>query len=121
MQAELHEDQGLFIAEVSGEGVALQTPQDVLDLFGNFYPQHIDGMILYADNLPPEFFQLRTRLAGEILQKFVNYGIKLAIVGDFSQYDSKALGDFIYESNRGRHFFFVQTRDEALERLAAVK
>ena len=120
MHTELYKHGDAAIAEISGEGVALQSAQDVLDLFGSFYPDHFDGLILYAANLPPEFFQLRTRLAGEILQKFVNYGVKLAIVGDFSGYDSKALADFIYESNKGRHFFFVGTREEALQRLAAV-
>jgi hypothetical protein len=51
------------------------------------------------------------------LQKFVNYGVKLAIVGDFTKYKSRALADFIRESNQGRHFFFAGTRAEALERL----
>lgn len=60
-------------------------------------------------------------VAGEILQKFVNYGVKLAIVGDFSRYDSKALADFIYESNQGRHFFFAATHAEALSRLAGAR
>ena len=37
-------------------------------------------------------------IAGDILQKFVNYGIKFAIFGDFTGYTSKPLKDFIYES-----------------------
>jgi len=34
------------------------------------------------------FFMLSSGLAGEILQKFVNYRLKVAIVGDYSHYDS---------------------------------
>ncbi len=64
--------------------------------------------------LSPEFFQLSTGLAGEILQKFTNYHAILAIVGDFSQEQSKPLRDFIYESNKGSHIFFVETEDEAI-------
>ena len=118
MRTELHRYQDLAFAEIISDDVVLRTAQDALDLFGSFYPDHVDGVIVHAANLPPAFFQLRTRLAGEIAQKFVNYSMKLAIVGDFAQYESKALADFIRESNRGRNLFFVPTREEALQRLA---
>ncbi len=65
-----------------------------------------------------DFFVLSSGLAGEILQKFVNYDIKFAIYGDFSKYTSKPLKDFIYESNRGKDVFFVATADEAKEMLS---
>lgn len=65
-----------------------------------------------------EFFDLSTRLAGEILQKFINYHVQIAIYGDFSVYDSKALHDFIYECNKGKDFFFVITEEEAIEKLS---
>ena len=51
-----------------------------------------------------EFFILNTGLAGEILQKFINYHVKAAIWGDYSRYTSKPLKDFIYESNHGKDF-----------------
>ena len=62
-----------------------------------------------------DFFILSSGLAGEILQKFINYGIKLAIYGDYSKYTSKPLKDFIYESNQGKDTFFVATEHEAIE------
>ena len=65
-----------------------------------------------------DFFRLSTGIAGEILQKFVNYRVKLAIYGDFSGYASKPLQDFIRESNEGRDIFFVATEDEAVARIA---
>lgn len=64
------------------------------------------------------FFSLGTGLAGEVLQKFVNYGVQLAIYGDYTRYTSKPLRDFLYESNRGNAVFFVATREEAIARLA---
>ena len=67
--------------------------------------------------LPEDFFILSTGLAGEILQKFTNYGVKCAIYGDFSGYTSKPLQDFIRESNRGSGVFFTASREEAVERL----
>ena len=64
-----------------------------------------------------EFFVLSTGLAGEILQKYINYGGRIAIYGDYSQYTSKPLKDFIYESNNGYDVFFVTTEDEAIDKL----
>lgn len=64
-----------------------------------------------------KFFVLSSGLAGEILQKYVNYGGKIAIYGDFSHYTSKPLKDFIYESNQGKNFFFTATKEEAIQKL----
>ena len=63
------------------------------------------------------FFVLSTGVAGEILQKFINYRFKAAIYGDYTGYTSKPLQDFIRESNRGRDFFFVSTQEAALQKL----
>lgn len=64
-----------------------------------------------------DFFILSTGFAGDILQKYVNYGGRIAIYGDFSHYTSKPLKDFIYESNRGKDVFFVKTEAEAIDML----
>ncbi len=63
---------------------------------------------------------LKTRLAGEILQKFVNYNIKVAIIGDFTTYTSKSLRDFMYESNKGKDIFFSPSVNDAIEILSRV-
>jgi hypothetical protein len=112
---------GMLIGELVTSDEPLNSSQDILDLLGSFYPEHVEGLILHEANLAPEFFQLRTKLAGEILQKLVNYRVKVAIVGEFQKYDSKALTDFIYECNNGRQIFFVATREEAVARLAGAR
>ena len=67
------------------------------------------------------FFILSTGLAGEILQKFVNCHIKLAIVGDYSKYTSKPPRDFIYESNKGNSIYFASSIEEAVLKLDGAK
>ena len=67
----------------------------------------------------PEFFILSKQIAGEVLEKFITYQMRLAIYGDFSKYTSKPLKDFIYESNRGKDIFFVESQEQALRRLGA--
>ncbi|NMI02367.1 DUF4180 domain-containing protein [Paenibacillus sp. SZ31] len=52
---------------------------------------------------------------GIVLQKFINYQIKIAIIDDFSSYSSKSLKYFIYESNNGKDIFFLPDEDQAIE------
>lgn len=56
-------------------------------------------------------------IAGEVVQKFVNYGYRLAIYGDFTHYTSKPLHDYIYECNHGRHLNFAATEQAAIDKL----
>jgi hypothetical protein len=71
-------------------------------------------LILYEEIVHPDFFDLKTKLAGEILQKCSNYQFRLAIVGDFSKYKSKSLRDFIYEINKGKLVAFTHNLESAL-------
>lgn len=114
MKIESHSIDGITIAEVISADIVIATLEDGLDLLGNLYYQGFDKVILHERNITADFFNLKTGIAGEILQKFSTYRVKLAIVGDFSVYDSKPLKDFIHESNRGGHTTFVRTVAEAL-------
>ena len=62
-------------------------------------------------------FCASTCLAGEILQKFINYGVRFAIYGDFLKYTSKPLKDFIYESNKGKDIYFQPAVSQAVDKL----
>lgn len=84
------------------------------------YAANCDHIVLAKEILCEEFFILSTGIAGELLQKLVNYHVKAAIYGDFSRYTSKPLRDFIYESNHGKHIFFVPTESEAIEKLSEI-
>lgn len=109
------------IALVHSEQLLITDIQSALDMIATVkYETGSHLMVLNKSALTEDFFKLSTCLAGEILQKFINYGVKIAIVGDFSSYSSKPLKDFIYESNQGKDVFFVSTVDEAIERLASV-
>ena len=78
------------------------------------YETGCSALVLHKEQLDESFFRLSTGLAGEVLQKFVNYQMKLAIVGDFSGYTSKPLRDFIRESNEGRQICFQPDEGAAL-------
>ncbi|MBU5311594.1 DUF4180 domain-containing protein [Tissierella carlieri] len=74
-------------------------------------------MILDKKVICEEFFTLSNGFAGEVLQKFINYHTKLAIISDFSKYTSKSLQNFIYECNKGKDIFFVDNLEQAVEKL----
>lgn len=105
------------IAELRGADVIIGTLQDALDLIYNPELEGVDKIIIHEHNLTPDFFELKTGLAGDVLQKFVQYRVQVAIVGNFSTIESKSLTDFIRESNRGRHVFFAESVSDAIIRL----
>ncbi len=98
------------IAEIDSPDILIANGSDVLGLI---YANEEDNLILHQRNFVPEFFDLSTGIAGEVVQKLVNYRRRIAVVGDFSDIDSKSLRDFIYESNRRGNMFFVASIEEA--------
>lgn len=115
-----HQTDGLTFLEIRSEEQFINNVQDVLDLFGELYGQYYDGIILYERNITHNFFDLQTKLAGEILQKFSNYRIRLVIVGDWSKYTSRSLEAFICESNRGKTVNFSSSPTEAVKLLSRI-
>lgn len=118
MDIKLINSNDFIIAEILSNTIEVNNTQDALDILANCAYQSAERVIIYQENITDDFFDLKTTLAGEILQKFSNYRAKLAIVGDFSKYSSKSLRDFIYESNKGGRVSFVATKDEAVKALA---
>ena len=113
----LHTYNAEIIAEVETAAIVLKSEQDAIHLLEALFESGATKVILHRKNIAPEFFDLSTRLAGEVLQKFVNYHIQVAIVGDFSNLPSVSLKAFIYESNQGRHVFFLESVETALRKL----
>jgi hypothetical protein len=110
-----HYINGQTIAEFNANGVVLSTTQEFLQMIMD---SCAEGIIVHQQNIHEIFFELRSGLAGEMLQKVVNYRLRLAIVGDFSIYESKSLKAFITESNRSNTIVFVKTIEEALSKLS---
>ncbi|WP_313511912.1 DUF4180 domain-containing protein [Sphingobacterium sp.] len=118
MKTKTHEINNIKIAELSSEQILINNVDDGLNLLGNVYYQGFDKVVIHQKNITPYFFELKNRMAGEILQKFSTYRVQLAIVGDFSIFNSKSLKDFIYESNKGNQISFVSSTAEALTKLS---
>ena len=104
---------GVPVLVCDAEGAPIAGPQDALDLIGAAYAG-ADVVAIPAGRLDDNFYRLNTGVAGEIMQKFVNYRVRLAVVGDISAHvaASGALRDLVYESNKGNQVWFVNDLQE---------
>jgi len=102
-----------YITSCSSKGI-IREAKDILDLLvcGSENETHL--FLLEDGNFVAEFYDLRTGLAGEILQKCSNYRMKVAVVGPFEIVRNTSFREFMYESNKGSHVRFSTTKDEAL-------
>ncbi|MFF8814410.1 DUF4180 domain-containing protein [Streptomyces pactum] len=101
------------------EGDRIRGEREALDLIGDAGYRGARWVAVPAERFDEAFFRLSTRVAGDIVQKFVQYRTGLAVVGDISRHTagSAALRDFVRECNRGRQTWFIADTDELRERL----
>lgn len=99
---------GLRVLMCATEGVTL-ADGGFEDLLSSALGHRVDMLVLPVERLGEGFLDLRTGIAGAVLQKLVNYRLRAAVVGDVSQASerSTAWRDFVREANRGKTCWFV--------------
>lgn len=119
MRINIIKENNIEIAIVDSNDILITDVQSALDLIATVqYETGFNRIIMNKSLIHKDFFDLSTKLAGEILQKFINYQVKIAILGDFAVYTSKSLKDFIYECNKGKDIFFLSDVKQAIEYLS---
>lgn len=120
MDDEVREFSGRKVLVCAPQGTRLSSEGDANAFIGATWGNEVELIAIPLERFGPEFLQLSNRIAGGVLQKFVNYKLRVAIMGDVSQQaaTSKALRDFIFESNCGRDIWFVRDLAELERRLA---
>lgn len=121
MSGVVQEIAGVRVLVFGPDGGPMRGERDAVDLIGDALGLDVTWIAVPVERLGDDFFRLSTRIAGEAIQKFVNYQRRLVVVGDISRHldASKPLRDFVYESNRGAHVWFVDSLGDLAERLAA--
>jgi hypothetical protein len=117
----MQERVGVQVLVCDPDGPQVVTVQDALDLIGASF-LGAEVVAVPANRLDERFYSLDTGFAGEVMQKFVNYRLRLAVIGDISRHlaASSALRAFVHESNRADHVWFVPDLDTLDARLRAV-
>lgn len=103
----------------SQEGTKISSENDAIELIGEALGTGVEWVVVPVERLTGDFFELKTRVAGGIVQKFVNYRRRLVILGDVSPYTStsRSFNDFVFESNRGKHIWFLPNLEEFAARI----
>lgn len=116
MKINIIEKNGVSCAMIENTEKVITNVQSAIDLIVSAnYEVGTKNIIIDKKLVNEDFFVLSTGFAGEVLQKFINYGGRIAVYGDFSHYTSKPLKDFMYESNKGKDIFFAASKDEAVD------
>lgn len=116
----IDDSSGIRVLHLEAEGEPISTSDDASDLVGSAWSHNATLIAVPVERLDPEFFRLKSGIAGEITQKLVNYRIRLAVLGDISEHveASGALRDYVWESNAGEHVWFVDDDAALAEKLA---
>ncbi len=119
LSTKFYELHGVRVLECVPDGSKLQTYNDAVELIGKTFENHATLIVIPVECLNDEFFQLKTRIAGELIQKFVQYRRRLVVVGDISRHlaESSALRAFVNESNRGKDVWFLASLEHLNQRL----
>jgi Domain of unknown function (DUF4180) len=120
MNLKMIERDGYRMLLVDASGPRIETARDATALLEQAFERRASVVVVPVERLAEAFFRLRSGVAGEILQKFVNYQIKFAVIGDISAYTaaSDALRDFVRESNRGTSILFAPAIDALAAKLS---
>ena len=110
----------LRVQYLDADGPLISTGDDANDVIGGTWGQEVSIVAVPLSRFDPAFLDLRSGIAGEITQKFVNYRLKLAVIGDVSAaaVASQPLADYIWETNRGDHIWFFDDEAALAEKLA---
>jgi uncharacterized protein DUF4180 len=105
--------------ECARDGKKLRSDRDAVDLIGEALGVGAELIVIPVERLHDDFFRLRTGVAGQMLQKFMTYGKRVAILGDISHHveTSAAFRDLVFESNRGEDIWFAEDMEEVERRL----
>ncbi|MBL8770567.1 MAG: DUF4180 domain-containing protein [Phenylobacterium sp.] len=114
---------GVAVYVCDREGPPLDGERAASDILGDMFGCEAKVAAIPVERLGEGFLTLSTRLAGEVTQKFVNYGRQVVFVGDVSAAvaRSDALRDYVRECNRGRHVWFVADMGELEAKLAGAR
>ena len=119
MDVQCYELHGVRVAEFPKMGDQLRSDRQAIEIISEVSACQPELIIIPVERFSDDFFYLKSRVAGEVLQKFVTYRRRLVILGDISARlnESSSLRDFVYECNAGREIWFVTSVDKLDQKL----
>ena len=106
----MNEERRILVA--SDSGMSIRSLDDISDAIGACIGH--DGLILTENDLAPEFFDLRSGLAGEVFQKFINYRLRVAIILSDPDAHGERISELACEHRSHNMIRFVRSQEEAI-------
>ena len=121
MNLEVYELQGVRVVEFPTAGDQFRNDWQAIEIISEAAAHNAEVIVIPVERLITGFFDLKTRIAGEILQKFVTYRKRVVVLGDISNRlsGSSALRDVVYECNAGHQVWFLASVNELDQKLLA--
>lgn len=113
MNYQIIETENKKYIELISAATPLSTENDALDLIALCWEHDTHYIIIHQDALSESFFDLKTKAAGSIIQKFVNYGIKAAAIIPQEASQNERFKEMALEINKGNHFRMYDSKEEA--------
>ena len=104
-------NEGRRILIASDSGISIRSLGDITEAISACFGA--EGIILTEDDLAQEFFDLRSGLAGELFQKFINYKLRVAIVLPDPEAYGERISELAYEHKSHSMIRFVRSKSEA--------
>jgi len=111
----VHNENDVTFVECKPSERLISSEQDAVDLIGLCGYHQTNNLLLFAKNVDESFFDLKCKLAGEILQKCMNYYMRLAMVLPSDVENNKRFNEMALETNKGNYFRIFKTREEAVD------
>jgi hypothetical protein len=123
VNVQVSERHGVRVLVLPETGPVIAGEADAMDVVGQAFGEEAEIVAVPVARLTPEFVRLASGVAGAIVQKFVNYRLRLVVVGPLEQHGppSGPVADWVREANRGRELWFVADLDELDARLSGAR
>jgi PadR family transcriptional regulator AphA len=113
MNYEIKEIDNKKYIELISTDELINSENDALDLIALCWEHDASAIIIHHTVLSEDFYNLKTKIAGNIIQKFINYGIKAAIIVPKETIQKGRFKEMALETNKGNHFRLYESKKEA--------
>jgi hypothetical protein len=114
---------GVRVLQLPESGPPITGEADAAEVLGDAFGAEAEIVAIPITRLTPDFTRLSSGVAGAIVQKFVNYRLRLVVVGPLDHHGPPTgpLADWVREANRSRELWFVADLDELDARLSGAR
>lgn len=113
MKYQIIEKENKKYIELISAANPLHTENDALDLIALCWEHEVYALMIHYAALSEDFFNLKTKAAGDIIQKFINYNIKAAAIVPQETTQKGRFKEMAMETNKGNHFRLFESKEEA--------